>query len=241
MRAGSGLVAAALLAALFGHALGSELAAIKKVHRYAVINKVHGSGDADDGPDDDTPDATPANNSSAEVDTTKDESTTDDGANGNDTPMTAFHADPLAQHAEQDARHSREAAETAAQAANVANAVAAHSIKITHHAQSALHHARDALHGARVDSQGLSDDQRESLRIAEEKLRRATQKTDYGKVKTLKDGHEVTVDVDVDAERTDRQDSELRKLQYELDTKEDGKSVSTLREELRALRKKLAT
>jgi hypothetical protein len=143
-----------------------------------------------------------------------------------DAPSPA--ADP--QDVETQARNAREAASSAKQAAHVANTVAAHSIDITHHAQSALKHARSALHGARVETSGLSSDQKEALRKAEEKLKKATQTADYG---SLKDARYAGMS-------DGKADARLSKLQDKLDSTEGGESVSSMRSELRSLRERLA-
>merc|ERR1711865_653546 len=85
-----------------------------------------------------------------------------------------------------DAENAHKAADTAKQAAKVATKVAKHSIKITEHAKSALKNAHDALHRARVDTEGLSSDQKQSLKIAEKKLKEATKDAEYGQVKDAK-------------------------------------------------------
>jgi len=141
---------------------------------------------------------------------------------------------PDAADVETQAKNAREAASSAKQAADVANKVAVHSIDITSHAQSALKHAKRALHGARVDTSGLSSEQKESLRKAEEKLKAATQKADYGKLSDAK----------LTGTEADRStlDGKLGKLQDKLDaTDASGESdVSSMRSELRTLREKLA-
>lgn len=156
---------------------------------------------------------------------------------------------------EEDARNAKNAAITAQQASKVAHKVAAHSIDITKGAQSALNHARDALHGARVDSTGLSEAQKESLRRAEEKLRAATKKADYGKLtaaeklKALR-GISGESEYETDEAKKDRLDGQLAKLEDKEsrlrtaagkgEGAEGDEDVSSMRSELRALREQLA-
>jgi hypothetical protein len=141
---------------------------------------------------------------------------------------------PAPADVETQAKNAKEAASSAKQAADVANQVAVHSIDITSHAQSALKHAKRALHGARVDSSGLSSEQKESLRKAEEKLKAATQKADYGRLSDAK--------LTGTSAEGSSLDGKLGKLQDKLNENDaSGQSdVSSMRSELRSLQEKLA-
>lgn len=83
-----------------------------------------------------------------------------------------------------DAHNAAQAADAAHSAADVATHVATHSIHVTEHAESALKNAHEVLHNARVDTESLPKDQRDILKTAETKLRRAaaTKTAEYGKV-----------------------------------------------------------
>lgn len=105
-------------------------------------------------------------------------------------PVAVSHPLPtvpeLAKGAAVDAENAHIAAEAAKEAAHVANKIATHSVHITQHAQSALKDARESLHKARVNTEGLSKQQKESLKIAEAKLKEATKVAEYGRVKNAK-------------------------------------------------------
>jgi len=98
-------------------------------------------------------------------------------------PLAAAPAPAAATPAPQAAADSAKAAQKAAQ---IANKVAKHSKKIIHSSQKALKHALGALHDARVDASGLNKQQKKTLKKAEAHLRKATKKTDYGKLEKLK-------------------------------------------------------
>merc|ERR1719443_309534 len=120
---------------------------------------------------------------------------------------------------------AKAAADDAKNAASVANKVAVHSVKIAHHAQAALKNAKNALRDARVDTTGLSEAQRDYLKAAEEDLRVASQKAEYGKLSS-KDKLKQKLS---DGEGADsREERKLRKLQSDLDAKkgQEGDSES---------------
>jgi len=126
-----------------------------------------------------------------------------------------------------DAENAHTAAETAKQAAKVATKVAKHSVHVTNFAKSALKDAHDALHRARVDTQGLSSDQKESLKVAEAKLKEATKDAEYGQVKNAKY---------VKSEHN----KDLAKMEAKMDkTKKTGSELEVMRKEVQELRKLL--
>merc|ERR1719253_855042 len=105
---------------------------------------------------------------------------------------------------------------------------------ITKHAQKSLHHALGALHDARVETEGLSQKQKESLKKAESRLREATKKADYGKLKKLEDKD--TADIKKD-KMQDEMDQKIEDQKIKVTYKEDecqhmGEEIKRLRQEL---------
>jgi len=135
---------------------------------------------------------------------------------------------PSLQSVKADAANAKQAANVARDAARVANKVARHSIHITNHAKDALHHALSALHDARVDTKGLNKGQKESLKKAEGKLRRATKTADYGKLKKLKEKSASDIKMDKMQEDMDR-----RKLKKQSEREEMGREIKELRKDLK--------
>jgi len=124
---------------------------------------------------------------------------------------------------EEHAQQAKEAASAAKQAAHVANQVAKHSIKVTGHAKKALKHALGALHDARVESEGLGKEQKASLKKAEARLREATKKAEYGKLKE-------------DKSATDKKKDDM---QNRLDAKGNVSEKEQMKAEIEELRKTL--
>lgn len=140
-------------------------------------------------------------------------------------------ADPVVKA---DAANAKEAASVAKQAAQVANNVAEHSMHITKHAQKSLHHALGALHDARVETEGLSQKQKESLKKAESRLREATKKADYGKLKKLEDKDAADIKKD---KMQDEMDQKIEDQKIKVTYKED--ECQHMREEIGRLRQEL--
>jgi len=132
-----------------------------------------------------------------------------------------------------DAKNAHIAAETAKNAAKVANKVAVRSVHLTEHAQSALKDAQEALHKARVNTAGMSDRQRSSLKAAEAKLKEATKRAEYGKVKNAK-----YVKAEVENKKLQKLERKMDKIKKTRKVK-DNSELEAMRKEIDDLRKEL--
>jgi len=157
-------------------------------------------------------------------------------------PAPAVAADPKKADVMADAANAKTAAHVAKQAAIVANKVAEHSVKVTGHAKKALKHALHALHDARVESSGLGKQQKHSLKKAEARLREATKKADFGKLKKVKDTKDLNkekMQADLDRSkggRTEKEEmlQEIEELRRKLKGKVDAKDLDKALDDLEA-------
>jgi len=149
---------------------------------------------------------------------------------------------PVEETVKADAANAKEAASVAKQAAKVANKVATHSIHITAHAKKALHHALGALHDARVETEGLSKTQKDSLKKAEGRLREATKKAEYGKLKKLKEKDSVDIKKEAMQEEMDKKVTVEKSIVVNEGDLKSGKATEKdkMRAEIRALRAEVA-
>jgi len=139
-----------------------------------------------------------------------------------------------------DAQNAHIAAEAAKEAAHVANKIATHSVHITQHAQSALKDARESLHKARVNTEGLSKQQKQSLKMAEAKLKEATKVAEYGRLKNAK-----YIKAEVEnkkLQKLDRKMDDLKEKEVKIKMESEKSSdaeLEAMRKEIEELRKQL--